>query len=79
MSEISAKCGHVTRQLNRDEPLTEKVLEFALSVIDKSRKGTDDDMLSGMANKLKAGQQLSDYESHFMVDVLLVHKRTQGN
>lgn len=68
------------RQLNRDEPLTDKVLEFALSVIDESRKKSiDDDMLSSVANKLKAGQQLSEYESHIMVDVLLVHKRTQGN
>jgi len=67
------------RRLTRDEPLTSKVLEFAIRVIDESRKGADDDLLTGMADKLTAGRQLSDYELHIMLDVLLVHKRTEGD
>ena len=58
----------------RNERLTGEVLEFALSVIGESGF-TGDDELSGMTGKLKAGQQLSDYELHIMIDVLLLHKR----
>jgi phosphoglycerate dehydrogenase-like enzyme len=36
-------------------------------------------LLSDMVNKLTAGKQLSDYELHIMLDVLLVHKRTGSN
>ena len=36
-------------------------------------------LLSDMANKLTAVKQLSDYELHIMLDVLLVHKRTGSN
>ena len=79
MRAIIAKCGHVTRRLTRDEPLTGKVLEFAISVIDENREGTGDDLLTGMADKLTAGQQLSDYELHIMLDVLLLHKRIEGS
>lgn len=62
--KISTKCGHVKRRLRRNEPLTGKVLEFALSVADRD-----------IADKLKAGQPLSDYELHLMLDVYLLHKR----
>lgn len=68
---ISTKCGHVTRRLKNNEPLTGKVLEFALSVIGEPK----DELLSGMARKLKIGEELSEYEAHIMVDVLLLHVR----
>ncbi len=68
MKGISAKCGHVKRRLNRNEPLEGKVLEFALSLIGEA----DDDFLNGIAEKLKAGEKLDEYELH-MVDVLLLH------
>ncbi len=71
MKSISAMCGHVKRRLNQDEPLEGKVLEFALSIISE----TDDDFLNGIAEKLKAGKKLDDYEHHIMVDVLLLHVR----
>jgi len=72
--KISAKCGHVKRRLIRNEPLTGELLEFAISVIGDSNCAGDDE-LNSMVDKLKAGQQLSDYELHIMVDVLLLHKR----
>lgn len=78
MRDIIAKCGHVTRRLKRDEPLTGKVLDFAISVIDENRKGANDDLLKGMADKLTAGRRLSDYELHILLDVLLLHKRLEG-
>lgn len=65
----SARCGHVKRRLLRNERLTGKTLEFALSVV-----GEDSDL----ADKLRSGQQLSDYELHWMVDVVLLHKRLSG-
>jgi hypothetical protein len=71
MKSISAMCGHVKRRLNQNEPLEGKVLEFALSLIGE----TDDDFLNGIAEKLKAGEKLDDYEHHTMVDVILLHVR----
>jgi hypothetical protein len=50
------------------------VLGFALSVIRESGFAGAAE-LSGMADKLNAGQQLSDYELHILVDVLLLHKK----
>jgi hypothetical protein len=75
MKEISAKCGHVKRRLNQNEPLEGKVLEFALSVIEGGMGSSNEDFLSGIADKLKAGEKLSEYEHHIMVDVLLLHVR----
>lgn len=79
MKAISAKCGHVKRRLKRNERLTGKVLEFALSVIGELEGSSDfEKFLRGMAGKLKAGQQLDKYEFHIMVDVLLLHERLAG-
>ena len=63
---ISAKCGHVARRLSRNEALTGKVLEFALSVVGDH---------SDIGVKLKKGEQLTGYELHLMVDVHLLHNR----
>ena len=70
MKSISAMCGHVKRRLNQNEPLEGKVLEFALDYVVGE---TDDDFLNGIAEKLKAGEKLDDYEHHIVVDVLLLH------
>lgn len=75
MKSISARCGHVKRRLSRNEPLKGKVLEFALSIVEGDCRSPDDELLRGMAEKLKAGEALSDYEYHIMVDVLLLHVR----
>jgi hypothetical protein len=63
---VSARCGHVKRRLVRNERLEGDLLEFAVGV---AGEGTD------IAEKLKAGQQLSGYELHLMVDVFLLHAR----
>jgi hypothetical protein len=67
--QVSARCGHVTRRLARKEPLTGKVLEFALEVV-----GDSDEI----GAKLKAGEQLTDYELHLMLDVYLLHYRLRA-
>jgi hypothetical protein len=76
MRSESAKYGHVTRRLLRNERLTGKVLESALSVVGQG--GTGDSLCDGIAAKLIAGQQLSDYDKQIMIDVLLLHARLGG-
>ena len=76
MRSESAKYGHVTRRLLRNDRLTGKVLESALSVVGQG--GTGDSLCDGIAAKLIAGRQLSDYEKHIMIDVLLLHARLGG-
>jgi len=79
MKSISAQCGHVKRCLNKKEPLSKEVLEFALSVIDENVKSdSNNDLLLKIADKLSAGKTLDDYEYHIMVDVLLLHKKFQN-
>ena len=76
--KISAKCGQVSRRLLRNEPLKGKTLEFALSLVEPIDGKTDSEFgkfLNTIANKLKSGQPLSDYEVHIMVDVILLNAR----
>lgn len=73
MNTISARCGHVKRQLNRGQRLTGKVLEFALSLIEEGAKR--DELTGRIHQKLLSGSQLDDYERHIMVDVVLLHTR----
>src|SRR5262249_22154629 len=63
---LSAKCGHVKRDLSRNKRLTGKTLEFALAVVDHD---------SEIGEKLKAGEALTEYELHWVLDVLLLHVR----
>lgn len=73
---FSARCSHVTRRLRNDEPLTGKVLETALEVIEEGRVGfSDGEFLDGIAKKLIAGEKLGEYEYHIMVDVVLLNAR----
>jgi hypothetical protein len=60
---ISAKCGHVTRNLRRNKRLTGKTLNFALTVVDED---------SEIGEKLKAGRALTEYERHLVIDVCLL-------
>lgn len=78
MRSISGKCGHVKRQLRLGKRLEGKVLEFALSLVDGRTGGPFDDLMNGIAGKLKTGETLSDYEHHIMVDVILLHTRLGG-
>jgi hypothetical protein len=66
---VSTKCGHVKRYLTQNQRLTGKTLEFALTVV-----GED----SEVGEKLKAGTPLTDYETHLVLDVWLLHKRLSG-
>ncbi|MFY0677871.1 MAG: hypothetical protein JXR18_11360 [Neptuniibacter sp.] len=42
-----------------------------MSIVD----GSDDAFIQGIADKFKSGEQLTEYEHHIMVDVLLLHVR----
>lgn len=62
---FGARCGHVKRRLKQGEQLTGKTLELALEY------AQDDEV----ARKLKAGEILSEYEYHVLVEVILLHAR----
>lgn len=62
--KFSARCGHVKRRVLRNERLTGPLLEFALDIVPDE-----------FGEKLKAGETLSDYEKHLVVDVFLLHAR----
>jgi hypothetical protein len=68
----STRCGHVKRRLANDERLTGKTLEFALGILG------DDEFSRGIAEKLKAGKKLGEYEFHMLVEVWLLHVRLAG-
>ena len=67
----NASYGHVKRRLIKSEPLTGKTLDLALDLIGRGKTGNE--YLDPIAKKLSEGQPLSDYETHIMVDVILVH------
>jgi len=66
ISPTSARCGHVKRSLRSGKPLKGDLLDFAIEVA-----GGHEEIIE----KLKAGQQLGDYEMHLMIDVFLLHTR----
>lgn len=71
---VATQCGHVTRRLINGERLTGKVLAFALDVV--SDEGAPPGSTErAIAEKLKKGKKLDDYEAHVLVDVLLLHTR----
>jgi len=78
MNADIARCGHVKRQLVQRKCLGGKVLEFAIVVIDESVSTSNDELLSGMKEKLRAGQPFDDYELHIMLDVLLRHRKLRS-
>jgi len=69
---VSAKCGHVKRQLAQGRPLTAELLEFALSCMNEN-SGVK--LLDGICRKLRSGEQLTDYEYHVYVEVILLRVR----
>lgn len=71
-----ASYGHVKRRIRANEPLTGKTLELALELVTPVKPGAPvDELNQSIAKKLKAGEPLSDYESHIMCDVYLLHAR----
>jgi hypothetical protein len=69
---VSAKCGHVKRQLLQRKPLTGELLEFALGCISDSSGNI---LLDDICRKLRSGDQLTEYELHIFVEVILLHVR----
>ena len=63
---IGARYRHIKRKLNQGERLEGELLELAVDAASEN---------SELAAQLKAGQQLSDYELHLMVDMYLLHAR----
>lgn len=61
----SARIGHVNRRVMRDERLKGDLLKLALEFV-------GDDVV---ADKLKTGAKLDDYEKHLIVDVWALHAR----
>lgn len=68
-----AKYGHIKRRLKKNEPLTGKHLERALMIV--GHGGTGDKLLDAISVKLQAGEHLSEYELHLMLDVFLLRAR----
>jgi hypothetical protein len=69
---VSAQCGHVKRQLRQGLPLTGELLEFALGCMNE---GSGVKLIGDICSKLRSGDQLTEYEAHVFVDVILLHKR----
>lgn len=72
---VATQCGHVKRRLNAGKPLDGKILEFALETLGNQCDSSEHGFIDGIAEKLKAGEELSEYEQHFFVDVILLHTR----
>lgn len=67
--------GHITRRLLKNEPLKGRSLELALELVNVQGTDKNSQAIRKIGDKLKAGQRLDEYESHLMIDVLLVHAR----
>lgn len=74
----SARCGHVKRRILAEERLKGKTLDFALDVLASQTGFSDPSFLQGIAESLKKGVPLDEYEKHIMVDVILVHCKIAG-
>ncbi len=61
---FGTRCGHLKRKLRAKERLEGKMLEFALDIANGE-----------IGEKLKAGEPLSNYEMHLMIDVFMLHIR----
>lgn len=63
---VGTRCGHVKRKLRLGERLEGDLLAFAVATAGGNVE---------IAEKLNAGERLSDYELHLMVDVYLLHAK----
>ena len=75
---LGAKYGIVTKHLIEKKPMKGKTLETALSLVtceDPTARVNTDPLTTGIAQKLKAGKPLSDYEAHLMIDVWMLHDK----
>ncbi len=74
----SAKCGHIKRRISADEPLKGKTLAFALDML-KSESFLDNDMIKTISEKIKKGDNLSNYEKSILEDAILTHSKLFGD
>jgi hypothetical protein len=65
--------------LLNDEPLQGETLAWMLDIVDV--KGDDDfsKLVRNIGNKMKEGKSLDDYESHIVLDVLLLSEKMRVN
>jgi hypothetical protein len=63
----------IKRCLSSNEPLTGKTLELALDLVDVHGDDDNSRLIRNIGVKMKAGQQLNEYEHHLLVDVLMLH------
>jgi len=80
MNKTGNMCAQVKKRLNAGEKLTGEYLAFALGLMPIERPNPDktDLVWLEISRKLKAGEQLGNYEHHLMVDVVLLHVRLQA-
>lgn len=58
----------------KNEPIKGLLLGVALEIIHKSYGGGDKNFLDDLKEKIMSGKELTDYEIHIFVDVLMVHR-----
>ena len=68
--EVNAKCARIKYDLYNDLPLTDELLELALTVV-PTAEGSKYVFYNNLADKLKAGEPLDPYEQYILNDVLL--------
>ena len=68
-----ASRGHITRRLKRNEPLTGKTLEHALELVAVHGDSEQSKFVRNIGVKMEAGQPLTEYEYHMVVDVLMTY------
>lgn len=75
---LGMKYGIVTKHLIEKKPMKGKTLETALSLVtceDPAAGVNTDPLTMGIAQKLRAGEPLNDYEAHLMIDVWMLHSK----
>jgi hypothetical protein len=77
MSEYTRRIAWVKRKLNAGEPITGELLDFALEQVPNPgpNPSKSEEIWVSIANKIRTGEKLGDYELHLMVDVILLHAR----
>lgn len=59
-----------------NEPVEGVLLGLALEIIDKGGRGdSDKDLVDKMKEKIKSGKELTEYEKHIFVDVMMLHRK----
>ena len=60
MNSIVEQCGHIKHELWNDQPLTDELLELALSAVPTAERSKYE-FYNSLADKLKAGEPLDPY------------------